>query len=140
MKKLYPEACDGREDDVSKICRKLTLYFQGVKEDFTEVKLNLTDLSSFQRKVLLAERRTPYGRVTTYGRLAVKIGKSGSARAVGSALARNPFPLVIPCHRTIRADGSLGGFQGGGRLKRTLLELEGVIFDTNGRVSPVCMV
>jgi methylated-DNA-[protein]-cysteine S-methyltransferase len=58
----------------------------------------------------------------------------GAARAVGTALARNPFPIIIPCHRTVRSNGDLGGFGGGLKMKRELLELEGVQFSTTGRV------
>ncbi len=94
----------------------------------------LERLYDFQKKVLLLERQIPYGQVSTYGKLAHKLGHPGAARAVGTALARNPFPIIIPCHRTIRSDGSLGGFGGGLKLKRQLLELEGVRFDKKGRV------
>jgi len=89
---------------------------------------------SFQLKVLKAEREVPRGTVASYSWVAKKIG-SGAVRAVGSALARNPFPIVVPCHRAVRSDGSLGGFQGGLEMKRRLLELEGVQFDSRGRVT-----
>jgi len=72
--------------------------------------------------------------VSTYGRIARKLGLPRAARAVGNALARNPFPLIIPCHRAVRFDGSLGGYAGGVRMKKMLLELEGVEFDRHGRV------
>jgi len=84
--------------------------------------------------VLRAQIRVPRGFVTTYGRLAAAAGRPGAARAAGHALATNPFPPVVPCHRTLRADGSLGGFGGGLALKRVLLESEGVRFDSAGRV------
>lgn len=98
--------------------------------------LDVSAVSSFQYRVLKAEYAIPYGRVSTYGALAEKIGNPGAARAVGTALARNPFPIIIPCHRTIGADHSLGGFQGGIAMKRRLLELEGVRFRADGRVMP----
>jgi methylated-DNA-[protein]-cysteine S-methyltransferase len=84
--------------------------------------------------VLQREFRIPRGRVMSYGGLAGRIGHPRAARAVGTALARNPFPLIIPCHRTIQADGTLGGFGGGLKMKRALLEMEGVAFDRAGRV------
>jgi methylated-DNA-[protein]-cysteine S-methyltransferase len=96
--------------------------------------LDLHRCRPFQRKVLLAEYRIPRGRVSTYGRIAKRIGHPGAARAVGSALAKNPFPLVIPCHRAIRETGALGGFRGGLAMKRALLELEGIAFSKSGRV------
>jgi methylated-DNA-[protein]-cysteine S-methyltransferase len=63
------------------------------------------------------------------------LGKPSAARAVGRALATNPFPIIIPCHRAVRSDGSLGGYQGGLAMKRALLEMEGVEFDARGRVA-----
>lgn len=88
----------------------------------------------FQRTVLQIESNTQRGRVVTYSRLAELTGKPGAARAVGNALAGNPFPLIIPCHRAIRADRTPGGFQGGPAMKRALLEMEGVSFDGSGRI------
>jgi methylated-DNA-[protein]-cysteine S-methyltransferase len=88
----------------------------------------------FQRRVLRMEYRIPHGMVSTYGRLAHKLGHARAARAVGTALARNPFPVAIPCHRAIRVDRSLGGYAGGLAMKRRLLELEGLQFDRYGRV------
>jgi len=96
--------------------------------------LALEACSAFQRRVLLAEYGVPRGQVTTYGRLAAHLGVPGGARAVGGALARNPFPIVIPCHRAVAADGGLGGFQGGLTMKRALLEAEGVTLSEGGRV------
>jgi methylated-DNA-[protein]-cysteine S-methyltransferase len=66
--------------------------------------------------------------------MAEHLGVPGGARAVGRALARNPFPVVIPCHRAVRTDGDLGGYQGGVPMKRALLEMEGVAFTEAGRV------
>jgi methylated-DNA-[protein]-cysteine S-methyltransferase len=82
----------------------------------------------------LAEYGIPRSWVSTYGRIARTLGIPHGARAVGSALSRNPFPLVIPCHRAIRSNGQLGGFQGGLSMKRALLEREGVEFSGAGRV------
>lgn len=100
------------------------------------VPADLADLGScpaFQRAVLLWESRVPRGSVTTYGTMAQMLGTG--ARAVGNALARNPFPLMVPCHRTVAANRGLGGFQGGVSMKRALLAMEGVGFDRDGRVS-----
>jgi methylated-DNA-[protein]-cysteine S-methyltransferase len=94
----------------------------------------LEDCSVFQRRVLLAEYAIPRGWVSTYGRIAAALGRPGGARAVGRALATNPFPLVIPCHRAVRAGGDLGGYQGGVAMKRALLTFEGVEFTEGGKV------
>ena len=88
--------------------------------------------SSARIKAVLAA--IPRGRVTTYQLLAKHLGSPRAARAVGTALATNPFPIVIPCHRAIRSDGTLGGYQGGLKMKRSLLEMEGVRFCDAGRV------
>jgi len=121
--------------NIDVLCRKLTLYLAGARMRFSITDIDPSRLYPFQKTVLFCERQIPYGWVSTYGRLAVKIGNPGAARAVGTALARNPFPLIIPCHRTIRADGSLGGFQGGTKMKRALLELEGIQFKRTDKIA-----
>ena len=92
--------------------------------------------SPFQQKVLRAEHGIPRGKVGTYQRTAEHLGHPRAARAVGTALAHNPFPVIVPCHRVIRSSGTLGGFQGGAEMKRALLEMEGVRFDDSDRVVP----
>jgi methylated-DNA-[protein]-cysteine S-methyltransferase len=90
--------------------------------------------SPFQRKVLLAEYDIPRGQVSTYGLIAAFLGHPSAARAVGTALARNPFPIFIPCHRAVRSDRTLGGYQGGVAMKRALLAMEGIRFEVTGQV------
>ncbi len=119
---------------INRICKKIERFVSGEPVGFSLRYFDTAQLYHFQKRVLLLEKEIPCGRVTTYGRLAKKLGTPRAARAVGTALSRNPFPIVIPCHRTIRSDGSLGGFSGGLRLKRQLLELEGVRFDKSGKV------
>ena len=106
----------------------LTLrYFDGRSVDFAAVRCVLPPPGIFQGQVLRACRKIPYGRTLSYGQLAARIRRPRAVRAVAGALARNPVPLVIPCHRVIRTDGGLGGFSaaGGTDLKRRMLELEG---------------
>jgi len=96
--------------------------------------------TAFELAVYAVVRGVPEGTVTTYGRVAAQVGR-GTARAVGSALARNPFAPEVPCHRVVRADGSTGGFNGATAgsepaRKRALLEAEGVPFLPDGRVRP----
>ena len=108
-----------------------------LKGEALTLELNLLTLENcpdFQRKVLLAEHGIPRGWVSTYGRIARNVGHPESARAAGRALALNPFPIIIPCHRAVRAGGGLGGFRGGLKMKRALLELEGVEFSPTGEV------
>ncbi|MBC7237582.1 MAG: methylated-DNA--[protein]-cysteine S-methyltransferase [Chloroflexi bacterium] len=101
---------------------------------FDWMLLALEQCSPFQQRVLLAEYEVPRGQVTTYGLLARHLGCPQAGRAVGQALGRNPFPLLIPCHRAVRADGHLGGYRGGLAMKRYLLEAEGVAISPEGKV------
>lgn len=99
------------------------------------LKLFLGGLSQFQRDVLCLTSNIPPGRVTTYKNIAIAIGKPNAQRAVGNALANNPFPIIIPCHRVIRSDLRLGGYSGtlGPKTKELLLRREGISFQ-NGKV------
>ena len=135
VKQLYPDSRSAESAKVQILIDDITRYLRG--EDI-HLSMELLDTSvcyPFQLKVLRTERTIPWGKTATYGWVARKIDTKG-VRAVGSALARNPFPLVIPCHRAIRSDRSLGGFQGGLEMKHALLEMEGVEFDSGGRVKP----
>jgi methylated-DNA-[protein]-cysteine S-methyltransferase len=96
--------------------------------------VDLSGCTPFERKILRELYAVPRGAVTTYGLLAARAGRPGGARAVGQVMAGNPFPLIIPCHRTVRSDGTLGGFGGGQAMKRALLAAEGVACDTAGHV------
>lgn len=108
--------------------RQLREYFAGRPVRF-RVQLDLADLTEFQRQVLEACAGIEHGRTASYGQLARRIRRPRAARAVGMALARNPVPLVVPCHRVTAGDGSLGGFSAeqGVSLKRELLALEAAI-------------
>ena len=82
------------------------------------------DLTQFQLKVLKEVSRIPLGEVRSYKWLAKKLGKPAAVRAVGTALKKNPFPVISPCHRIIKSDGNIGGYSGGSNKKKLLLELE----------------
>ncbi len=101
-------------------------YFGGKKVDFGGVKVAIDKLRPFAKKVLTSCRGVGFGKVVTYRELAKKIGQPGAARAVGTVMAKNPLPLIIPCHRVIRSDGKLGGFSapGGIKTKKRLIDLE----------------
>jgi len=132
---LHPEVEAGSCRRIDDLCAGLEASLHGRAVRFPPDLLPLERCSPFQQAVLRAQFRIPRGRVTTYGRLAARLERPRAARAVGRALAANPFPLVIPCHRAIRADRRLGGFQGGAAMKRALLEAEGVAFDPDGSVT-----
>ena len=104
-------------------------WFRGGLRVLPVEKLDLEKLSSFERKILCELRkRFPRGKTVSYGELAKLAGFPGTARAVGTVMSKNPFPLFFPCHRVIMSDGSIGFFQGGHagvRLKKALLEVEG---------------
>jgi methylated-DNA-[protein]-cysteine S-methyltransferase len=108
--------------------------YDGIKKKFDLSLLNVSGLTSFSAKVLKQAFQIPRGKVAAYSSLAAKIGCPRAARAVGSALANNPFPIVIPCHRVVRSDGRPGQFGGGSDMKRRLLQREGIILDKQGRV------
>jgi methylated-DNA-[protein]-cysteine S-methyltransferase len=94
-----------------------------------QIPITITDLDScpaFQQSVLRITHKIPRGSISTYKLIADKLSKPGGARAVGNALANNPVPIIVPCHRAICSDGSLGGYQGGPRMKHRLLKMEGV--------------
>lgn len=137
------EAGSSTRRRLDSVARALDAYWAGDPTTL-DLPVDLVGLSSWDRRVLEAVRRVPYGRVTSYGRVALAIGARGAARAVGGAVGRNPIGLVIPCHRVIAGDGSIGGY-GGARtgtyeeqvaLKRALLFGEGVLLPVHELVVP----
>jgi O-6-methylguanine DNA methyltransferase len=105
---------------------QLTDYLAGTRRSF-DLSLDLARGTSFQRKVWRILRSVSYGRLRPYQWVAVRVGGRQYARAVGNAVGANPMPIVIPCHRIVAQDASLGGFSGGLPTKRKLLALEGTL-------------
>jgi len=105
---------------------QIIAYFEGACIDFRNIPVVLDGFTLFARSVLTASRSVEFGCTATYSRLARKTGRSSAARAVGGVMARNPLPLIIPCHRIVRSDGKIGGFSapGGRDLKTKLLKHE----------------
>lgn len=124
----------GSCDAVQGLSAHIQSFLKGEPISFALDQLAMDACSDFQREVLLAEHGIPRGMVSTYGRIARRVGRATAARAVGTALARNPFPIVIPCHRAIRSDGTLGGYLGGLPMKRALLEMEEIVVSKEGKV------
>ena len=106
-----------------RLLAELDEYFTGRRRRF-DVEVDLSPLTPFQRRILTATARVAYGEVTTYRDVARKAGNEQASRAAGGALGANPIPIVVPCHRVIATDGSLGGYAGGLPAKRRLLMLE----------------
>lgn len=105
--------------------RQLSQYFAGSRRRFT-VPLDWSRSQGFRLDVLQELTEVPAGEVVTYGELAERVGHPGAARAVGTTMATNPLPIVVPCHRVVRAGPRLGGYGGSEATKRWLLDHEGV--------------
>lgn len=113
---------------VQRVLAQLREYFAGERSSFN-LSVDISQLTAFQRSVLDVACGIAPGQVWTYQRVAQELGRPHASRPVGGALARNPIPIVIPCHRVVASDGSLGGYSGGSGLKakRWLLRLEGAL-------------
>ncbi|HEY1574827.1 MAG TPA: methylated-DNA--[protein]-cysteine S-methyltransferase [Pseudonocardiaceae bacterium] len=110
----------GRLDPAS---RQLDEYFTGHRTTF-DLPLDLRLATGFRKAVLAHLPRIGYGRTESYAQVAAAAGSPRAVRAVGTACATNPLPLVVPCHRVVKSDGSFGGYVGGADVKRTLLRME----------------
>ena len=105
------------------LMERLRAYFSGHKVTFPD-KLDLYEATAFQREVWETTRLIPYGETRSYTWVAEQLGKPEASRAVGQALSRNPFPIIVPCHRVLASNGSLCGFAGGIEMKKYLLSVE----------------
>jgi methylated-DNA-[protein]-cysteine S-methyltransferase len=128
IRSAWPDAREDAgalEDGVAAI----RAWAEGGRPPRRRLRLDLEGVSPFHRRVYDALRKIPRGRTRTYGEVAARAGSPGAHRSVGSALARNPLPVLIPCHRVVRSGGGLGGFSapGGLALKERMLRLEGAI-------------
>jgi methylated-DNA-[protein]-cysteine S-methyltransferase len=130
MRRRAPGAESGAPpEDVAAVIEAAKRYFAGEEMDFAAVRVDLAGQDTFFAQIYNALRQVGWGRTTTYGALAKEVGAGReAARDVGEAMARNPAPLIIPCHRVLAAGGKIGGFSapGGSKTKARMLELEGV--------------
>jgi len=120
-----------RSDELDQVRRALDRYFAGKRLDF-DLPVDLGDVSGFSRKVLRETARIPAGKVLTYTEVASRAGNTRASRAAGNALHNNPVAIIVPCHRVLRSDGSLGGYGGGLDVKKWLLEHEEAWSDDAG--------
>ncbi|MCH7782416.1 methylated-DNA--[protein]-cysteine S-methyltransferase [candidate division KSB1 bacterium] len=113
---------DSRTDETK---QKLKRYFEG-KIKLFDIPVDLFAMTSFEKKVLTSTKKIQFGNLKSYQEIAESIGSPKASRAVGNALGKNPIPIVIPCHRVIKTDGTIGGFSSGLDKKRFLLKLENI--------------
>ena len=125
LRSIYQNAVIQRNDKYFEhVLQEINNYFRGIQTNFT-CKLDLHG-TAFQKKVWNALLKIPYGETSSYSEVAEMIGQPQASRAIGTACGRNIIPIIIPCHRVISSDGSLGGYSGGLEIKRALLKLEGI--------------
>jgi methylated-DNA-[protein]-cysteine S-methyltransferase len=124
--------------EIAQLIADVQAYMSGRSVDFAAVEIDLTDVEPFESRVYAAARAVPWGQTVSYGELARRIDSPGAARAVGRALARNPVPVVVPCHRILAKGHRVGGFSapGGTFTKERLLGLEGVRVETGTPLLP----
>ena len=110
------------------LAKAVERYFDGWRTEFDDFRIDVSSGTAFQQRVWALTRRIPYGQVRSYRWIGMEMGRPRDLRAIGSAVAGNPIPLIVPCHRVVHADGRLGGFsaQGGVDLKARMLEIERV--------------
>jgi methylated-DNA-[protein]-cysteine S-methyltransferase len=120
--------------EVQRAIDDIVALLKGEAADLRDVQLDMDGVPPFHRRVYEVARGIAPGATLTYGEIAARIGEPGSARAVGVALGRNPFPIIVPCHRVLAAGGKAGGFSapGGVRTKLRLLEIEGALLGPGG--------
>jgi methylated-DNA-[protein]-cysteine S-methyltransferase len=128
MVRRFPDAvATPPSSSVESAIDSIRALLRGEPSDLSKIALDMSDVPAFHQRVYDLARRIPSGRTLTYGELAAKLGARGAARAVGQALGRNPFAIVVPCHRVVAAGGRMGGFSamGGVATKLRLLAIEG---------------
>jgi len=116
------------------IIERIKSRIEGRRADFPEISGYIRGLTPFRRRIYENTMAVSRGKVASYGALAKKAGDDGAARAVGRAMRGNPYPLIIPCHRIVRTDGTLGGFSYGAALKVKLLKMEGITFNPGWKI------
>lgn len=128
--KRFPSAAEFEPTlEVKKAISRITALLEGKPSDLSDIALDMERVADFKQQVYTIARSIPPGRTLTYGDIAAKLGDKLLARDVGEAMGKNPFPIVVPCHRVVAANGKLGGFSanGGVKTKLKLLEIEGAV-------------
>ncbi len=125
VKKAYPDGIF-TEKPFLDTWKDLDYYLRGKKVEF-HAEIDISDLRPFTQNVLKELLKIPYGELRSYGWIGRQLGYHNASRAVGQAVGRNPLPIIIPCHRVIRENGTIGGFSSGVNIKKRLLAIEGSI-------------
>lgn len=123
---VFTELLPGTTQFDRSLEREMKRYAKGHDVDLKHIKVDISGLTDFQKKVIRQCRKIPFGKTLSYGELAQKVGADRAARAVGSVMAQNRFPVVVPCHRVVAANNRLGGFSApnGVNFKKRMLALE----------------
>lgn len=132
LRRRHPEAREAVPNAAtSHAIDGMTALLRGERAHLTDVALDMDGLPEFNRRVLEFARTIPPGQTCTYGDIAARLSRPDAARDVGVALGRNPFPVIVPCHRVLAANGKLGGFSahGGAATKRRMLIIEGALLE-----------
>lgn len=131
LRRRAPDAAQAQDQppEIAKLVEDIIALFKGERRDLSYARLDMDGVDPFELSVFELTRAIGPGDLKTYGELARALGDVGHARRVGQALGRNPFPIVVPCHRVVGADGAMTGFSapGGAELKRRLLKIEGAL-------------
>ena len=128
LRRRYPEAQEAAPlPSIRQAILRITEVLSGEGGDLSMVTLDMTDIPPRRRDIYAIARSIPAGATLSYGEIAARLGDGGDAREVGEAMARNPFPVIVPCHRVLAAGGKIGGFSAAGGVvtKLRLLEIEG---------------
>jgi methylated-DNA-[protein]-cysteine S-methyltransferase len=128
MLRRFPVAAEGPPPPKAQLAIDgIVALLRGEPTDLSTIALDMEGVAPFHRRVYQVARTIPPGKTLAYGDVAARAGAPGAARAVGQALGRNPFPIIVPCHRVVAAGGKIGGFSahGGAATKRRMLAIEG---------------
>lgn len=128
LRDRWPEARFAAKGELAEVGDRLRRYFAGQVVSFDDLTLDMSQATPFQRRVWEVTRAIPRGETRTYGQIARQVGSPRAARAVGQAMANNPWPVIVPCHRVLGSDGRLTGFGGGLEMKRRMLKMESAPF------------
>jgi methylated-DNA-[protein]-cysteine S-methyltransferase len=128
LQRRYPDAAEAAPPaEVQRVIAGIVALLDGEARDFSDVALDMADIPEFNQRVYAVARGIPVGGTLSYGEIAKRLGDASAARDVGEAMGKNPFPIIVPCHRVLAAGGKMGGFSaaGGVTTKLRLLDIEG---------------